>query len=108
MSSDKDPTQSNGAIFPAQARLVATYKKSVNSAQTLAELSIDLPSDCIGVEIRNEGSAILRFGLGNANANNGGIAQFDAFSFWDTRANLEILKFYTGSATDISFFIYTG
>ncbi len=102
-----DPTRSNGAMFPSQARLHHTVMKSVNAETTLAALGITLPAGCIGVEVHNEGSAVLRFDYGSADANKGGISGLGSFPFWETKARLDTLKLYTGSATNVSFFIFT-
>lgn len=105
----KSPNAQNGQIFPAQARLVATYSEEVNASTTLAGLGIILPDDTIGVEVRVEDATILRFGFKTAAAGNGGIAQFDSFEFWDVKSTLETLAFFTGEASKkVSFFIYTG
>ncbi len=104
-----NPNSFNSSMFPAQARLDATYMKSVNTSQSLADLGITLPANAIGVEVFCEGAAALRFATKNApaDAGSGGIAQYGVFSFWDTLDNLNNLHFYTGTATNVSFFIYT-
>jgi hypothetical protein len=103
------PNEKSGQVFPSQARLHDTYSKAINASVTLSDLSITLPDKTIGVEVRLDDDTTLRIGFVTADANNGGIKQYDNYTVWDSKNRLNTLALFTGEAgKNVSIFVYVG
>ena len=103
-----DPTKRNSQIFPSQAELTATYTKSISTETSLADLSITLPENAIGVEFMVVGAGPLYLGVNSADANNAGIPQYVSYAVWNIEEKLNSLRLFAAAATDVSIFVYIG
>jgi hypothetical protein len=90
-----------------RAVMNASYTASVDATETLEEiLGEALPATVRLVIVNNTSSTPLYYNVGATTSANAQITG-QSLSFWGSKALLDTFEFFTGTATDISFTVYT-
>jgi len=101
-------------VHRARPKLHVTYKKAIDATSPLETiLGEALPSNVAMVRVMNESAAVIRFqNNAAADANSAGLAAVGATNdsaereFWGTKAELDLLQFYSGGANNASIEVY--
>lgn len=101
-------------VHQARPKLHVTYKKAINATETLATIiGTALPANVCMVRVMNESGTVIRFqNNAAADANSAGLAAVGATNdsaereFWGSKAELDLLQFYTGGANNASIEVY--
>jgi hypothetical protein len=101
----------NGHVLGSVAgpRMHSTKKVSVNASATLAALlGAALPANVVGVAVYNEGTLAVRYQTTGAaaDANCAGIPIGGNLPFLGSKADLDNVRLFTGSASAVSLTVY--
>lgn len=93
----------------AQPRMFKSYAATVNATSTLATIIGEaLPANVAAVEIYVLSDTTLRVqNNAAADADSGGIQQYDRIILYGDKTELDLIQLYTGGENLISFFVYT-